>query len=235
MKKSKALLLALCAAALSVGATFGTMAYLTDKDAATNTFTVGHVDILLDEKNVDGKDAEGKDNADELRDKANKYHLIPGQTYEKDPTVTVKKDSEEAFIYMTVTVKDFDQLTSALPGSSYYHNGVFLIQNLCNWQADSPWAYRGFKQVDADTGEYRFVYTENGKEKKVAGGDNGVTLPALFDTITVPGADITSNNIDNLKNVEIVVNAYAIQGAGFDTADAAWAAAIGNGDNYTIN
>ena len=86
MKKSKVLLLLLCTVALSMAAAFGTLAYLTDSEAVTNTFTVGQVHISLDETDVDASGVKDGD----TRVKANTYHLIPGQTYTKECTVTVK-------------------------------------------------------------------------------------------------------------------------------------------------
>lgn len=91
MKKKTLLLITsmILVAAISV---MGTLAWLTDTDTAVNTFTIGQVDILLDEADVDenGKlllDDEGNPLE---RVKENEYHLIPGQTYIKDPTVTVQ-------------------------------------------------------------------------------------------------------------------------------------------------
>ena len=50
--KRKALLLSLCAVLLVVASVMGTMAYLTSTDTVTNTFTVGNVQIKLDEAAV---------------------------------------------------------------------------------------------------------------------------------------------------------------------------------------
>ena len=215
----KAILLVLCAILLVVSAVMGTLAYLTDTEDVTNTFTVGKVEIKLDES-----DESTPDTTDRTED-GNQYHLIPGQTYTKDPTVTLLKDSESSYVFMTVTVKNLKSLTDALTADKYYNNNIFLLQNLCDWQANSPWKFAGFKSVtpagatEATDGEYRFYY-----ESAQAGAENGNKLPALFNTITVPGDDITSDNIDNLKNVKIVVKAVAIQEAGFDTANDAWKA-----------
>ena len=50
--RNKILLLALCMAALIAVSVLGTMAYLTSTDKVINTFTVGKVDIKLDEAKV---------------------------------------------------------------------------------------------------------------------------------------------------------------------------------------
>ena len=241
-KIKKALLIVVCAGCLVVVTMFGTLAYLTDKDSDVNTFTVGKVDILLDELDVDNDEDKSDITTGTVgngqRDKANEYHLIPGQTYTKDPTVTVKADSESSYIYMIVTVENIDQLKAALPTeivnendeSVYYKNGVFLLQKLCDWHADSPWLYKGYKeypttidQKQVMKGEYRFVYRE-----AVAGATTEKKLEPLFTSITVPGKDITSKNIEKLGAVKIFVDAYAVQEAGFGDYNAAWTGAAFN-------
>ena len=89
MKKFKALLVVACALLLVAASVFGTMAYLTSTDTVTNTFTVGKVNIKLDEAkaNPDGSLVRGA-----ARVKANEYKLLPGHTYNKDPMVTVLKN-----------------------------------------------------------------------------------------------------------------------------------------------
>ena len=78
MKKTTKILLAvLCAAVLVTASVVGVLAYLIDKDEVVNTFTVGDVQIELDEAEVnpDGTVIAGAD-----RVKTNDYHLIPGRT-----------------------------------------------------------------------------------------------------------------------------------------------------------
>lgn len=92
---------------ISVSATF---AYLTADDSVENTFTVGKVEITLDEAKVneygekvkaDGTVAE---EGDVLADRvdANTYKLIPGLTYTKDPIVHVDKNSEDCWIFVRI-------------------------------------------------------------------------------------------------------------------------------------
>lgn len=98
--RSKALLLTLCAVLLVAATIFGTMAYLTSTDTVTNTFTVGKVNIKLDEAKAN-PDGSLVANADRV--KANSYKLLPGHTYNKDPMVTVLGGSESSYVKMTVT------------------------------------------------------------------------------------------------------------------------------------
>ncbi|MBR5125965.1 MAG: SipW-dependent-type signal peptide-containing protein [Oscillospiraceae bacterium] len=99
MKNAKKILALLLCAVLLVGASIaGTVAYLTSKDEVTNTFTVGKVQITLDETDVDVNGV--KDS--ETRVKENTYKLIPGHTYVKDPVVHVDAESENCFLYIKV-------------------------------------------------------------------------------------------------------------------------------------
>lgn len=96
--KTKALALILSAVLLVVTTVFTTMAFLTSKDSVTNTFTVGKVEISLDEAPVDlyGETVEGN------RVKTNEYKLIPGHEYTKDPTVHVANGSEDCWLFVKV-------------------------------------------------------------------------------------------------------------------------------------
>lgn len=81
-------------AAIGIGSTF---AYFTDKAEKKNTITFGHVDIDLDEPNFDTEDGT-PDN--EIK------NVTPGQEIVKDPTVTLKEGSEDAYIRCTVNIND---------------------------------------------------------------------------------------------------------------------------------
>lgn len=92
----KALMLILCAALLVSATVMGTLAYLTSQDTVTNTFSVGNVKIDMDETDVDDS------TPDKDRDTENKYRLLPGQKYTKDPIITVDPASEDAWVFIQV-------------------------------------------------------------------------------------------------------------------------------------
>ena len=206
----KVLIIALCAVLLVSISVMGTMAYLTSKDSVTNTFTVGKVAIKLDEAkaNADGTLVQGANRVD-----ANSYKLLPGQTYNKDPMVTVLKDSEKSYIRMTVTVSKAEELDAIFAPA-----GANLL-SIFNGYDGATWLYKGdTDNADNNTRTYEFWYKE-----AVAAPDADVALDALFDSITVPGS-ITNAQLATIEGMTITVNAYAIQAAGFGTADLAWAA-----------
>ena len=205
----KVLILALCAVLLVSISVMGTMAYLTSKDSVTNTFTVGKVAIKLDEAkaNADGTLVQGANRVD-----ANSYKLLPGQTYNKDPMVTVLKDSEKSYIRMTVTVSKAKELDAIFAPAGANLPSIF------NGYDGATWLYKGDTDNADNTRTYEFWYKE-----AVAAPDADVALDALFDSITVPGS-ITNAQLATIEGMTITVNAYAIQADGFGTADLAWAA-----------
>ena len=122
-----------CAILLVAVSIAGTMAYMTSQtETITNTFTVGSVNITMDETDVNAygvKDGES-------RVTANEYKLIPGHTYVKDPTIHVAEGSEQCWLFVKVVnnITDIeaattiaDQMTAngwtALTGvdNVYYH------------------------------------------------------------------------------------------------------------------
>lgn len=98
-KKVTAIALAVCILAVAViGAT---MAYFTDTDSKTNTFTFGGVDIELTEKSE--KDEQNKIHAGTEKDGGFTYDtVLPGLVYSKVPTVKVVEGP--AWVVVTVTV-----------------------------------------------------------------------------------------------------------------------------------
>ena len=91
--KKKTLALVLALTLLVAGVVGGTLAWLTDQTAEVKTtFTVGDINIGLTETTAD-------------------YKMVPGNTIAKDPTVTVKANSEACWLFVKVTestdLKDF--------------------------------------------------------------------------------------------------------------------------------
>ena len=195
---------------LVIASVLGTMAYLTSEDEVVNTFTVGTVDIKLDEAkaNEDGSLVPGA-----ARVQANKYKLIPGHTYNKDPMVTVLNGSESSYVKMTVTFSHADEL------DAIFSPGGAELTSIFNGYDATNWIYKGnAKDTATNTRTYEFWYKET-----VGAPSADVALDALFDSITVPSL-ITNAQLATIEDMTITVNAYAIQADGFADADAAWAA-----------
>lgn len=238
--RSKALLLTLCAVLLVTASVLGTLAFLTSTDEVKNTFTVGSVKIALDEAKVttDGAPAEGA-----ARVQANEYHLLPGHTYTKDPTVTVKDGSESAYVRLKVTFNNAAAIIAMCTDPKFADDGPtgvenayplirmvnFVEANAAKWDGIIPdnmvdteemLADKKYFVADTtnDTLTYYFYY-----ETPVAAPDGDVKLETLFDAVTVPGW-VKGDQLAKLNDFKITVVAEAIQADGFTNADAAWAA-----------
>lgn len=230
--KSKALLLTLCAVLLIAASVLGTMAYLTSTDTVTNTFTVGKVEIKLDETDVT--------NPTGPRVQANSYKLMPGTTYTKDPTVTVKAGSEESYVRMKVTFNNAtkiialctdpefpDEVTGVENAFPLIRMVKFVETNAAKWDGIIPdnmvdtedmladAKYFAYDET-ADTLTYIFYYRET-----VTAPTADVVLPVLFDSITVPEW-VTGEQLKALNDFRITVIAEAIQAGSFDNAADAW-------------
>ena len=180
--RSKALLLALCAVLLVAVSVLGTMAYLTSKtQVITNTFTVGNINIELTETKPESKQAK----------------IIPGVDIEKDPKVTVKKDSEACWLFVKV-----EQTGTFVKDKVTYS----VMTGAGGWTAlpDVDGVY--YREVSAVTFDTSFDILENNK----------VTVS---DTLTK--ADV--NNITAENQPKLTFTAYAVQKEGIDTAADAWA------------
>lgn len=235
--KSKALLLTLCAVLLIAASVLGTMAYLTSTAKVENTFTIGKVEIKLDEAKVtaDGIPVEGA-----ARVTANSYKLMPGTTYTKDPTVTVKAGSEASYVRMKVTFNNAkkiialctdpefaDEVTGAENAFPLIRMVNFVEANAAKWDGIIPdnMVETGEMLADAkyfaydktaDTLTYIFYYRET-----VTAPTADVVLPVLFDSIKVPEW-VTGEQLAELNNFQITVIAEAIQAGSFADADDAW-------------
>lgn len=198
MKAKKVLTLILCLVLVAALSVVGTLAYLTSSDTVTNTFSVGKIEIKLDEYKTDEY---GTADTTAKRVKENAYLLVPGHTYSKDPTVHVKSDSEAAYLFVKVT------------------NGIAAIE------ADTTIAAQieanGWEPLAGEAGvywrEYDKYIPEEGKETP-----DYLDYP-VFESFTIAGtADSTTLSSYEGATVEIV--AYAIQSMEIADEAAAWAA-----------
>jgi len=191
--KNKRLIITLgCAVILVLGTAAATLAYFTDTDSAVNTFTVGQVGITLDEADVN----EAGEVISEKRVTENDYHLIPGHSYVKDPTVHIDADSESCYVYVEVT------------------NGLEAI-------LDAPTVESQIEKNDWQPleGVSNIYYREYiASEPKPTEAVDMI----VFESFKVRGDGVTNTVIADCSDAEIKVTAYAIQKSGFETAAEAW-------------
>lgn len=206
---TKVLCLVMCALLLVTGSVFLTLAFLSStSETVTNTFTVGNVTITLDEAKVDlyGVEEEGAD-----RVTANDYKLIPGQTYKKDPVITVKEGSEPAYVYLGLAIDP--AVAAVIDGSiasQLATNGWLRLQT---GGTDTVW-------TDSDDTTYDIYYKANAVD--ASDGDETVKTFETFKVITDPSdAKLNAANAKTIK-----VKAFAVQSANTDSVEAAWLSAF---------
>jgi len=206
----------ICALLIATTSILGTLAYLTDSEEAINTFTVGKVDIVLDETDTD---ANGVPIPGAARVTENEYHMIPGQKYTKDPTIVVQNGSAEAYIRMIVEINCYDVLQQIF-------NGGFLPQYFVEGWDDTTWLTTNEIKVSTDgkTASYEFRY-----KLPVDASNADVPLAPLFEKFVVP-AEFDGDDLQALQTLKIRVIGHAIQTGSFEDTgttsaeDAAWAA-----------
>ncbi len=97
MKNRKSMTVAAAMAMTAIIGVGATMAYFSDQEAVTNVITMGHVNIELTEPEFD----KNPDNTI--------TNVRPGQTITKDPTITVKADSEACYIRAEISYENLDE------------------------------------------------------------------------------------------------------------------------------
>lgn len=231
-KAKKIMMLAACAVLLvciSVGAT---LAYLTDTEAVTNTFTVGQVDIDLYETGPDGKPV-----------KENSYHLIPGQSYKKDPTIYVKPESEDAYVVAKIVVSGAEDspLTyneGALLGLAHTQPDGTVVNVVSGGVFSEKYEDKGNGVYENEN--YKLTQIKEGNDyvfmvycKKPFVKDNGHHI-YLFDSINVPSS-WDNAEMATLDDLKIEVTAFAMQAAGFSSCEEAYATCSANGGFTAYN
>ncbi|MBR4039933.1 MAG: hypothetical protein IKJ11_07530 [Clostridia bacterium] len=233
----KSVIMLLCALMVISSAAFGTVAYLTDRAGLTNRFTVGNVDIAVDETMVDKDgnpvsnpdyDPDDPDEADRpnLRTESmNEYPLVPGGEYTKDPTMTIRAGSAESYVRMMVTISNASQIEAIFADLKDKHPqdyadgfvpGAFVTE-----RNNAVWIRTGTMTRDETLNTYTLEFRYF---KPVKPGDaEDLVLEPLFETIRFPG-DLTNAHLSQLTDFFIDIDGHAIQTIGFDNADEAWTA-----------
>lgn len=184
--------LSLVAALAATAVIGGTLAYFTDTtEEKINTFTVGNVDITLDEPEWDQDDAV----------------LIPGREIAKNPTITVEADSQRAYTFMKVKLSDdFAALLKTYAETKGY--------NLSNEDDRNALIEAWFvsevspKVMSVDLADKSLILGV------LSPKDPGQSV-TYFDAVTVP-ADVDQTMIKENGTYEIYITAYAIQAEGFE-------------------
>lgn len=235
MKKARKIVALLLCALLLIGASVaGTMAYLTfQTNVVENTFTIGKVEIKLDEAVVDQET--GAATTGRTEDGNTAVRLIPGRSITKDPTVTVLKDSEACYVRVKVTVDLPNWTPEAAELAGWKTDEQEFDDAFDSWAKSFAQNYlvagsaHGFNDTDWDLSSteinpvgkeitYILYYEDIPNNNIVRKSTSDTKLPAVFDKVVAPRT-LTKDQLALLEGMEIKVEAHAIQAEGFVEAD----------------
>ena len=176
--------IAMLALVLVIGcAVGGTVAWLVSStDPVVNTFTYGDINITLGETT------------------GNDYKIIPGVNIDKNPKVTVKKDSEACWLFVKVE-----------------EEGTF-VANKVTYSIATGWTQGDGTNIPANV-YYREVGAVTADTDFAVLKDNKVTVSE-----NLTKAEVSSITAENQP--KLTFTAYAVQKDGIASAAAAWEKAV---------
>lgn len=200
-------------------ATAGTLAYLTDRDTEVNVFTMGNVDIELEEDFEQGAE------------------LIPGLDIEKEPTIT-NVGPNDAWVWATIAIP------AALDNDDASKN-VLHFNMSKESVAEGKWTWweegtrdKWLKQYNVENEGIKYNVFTVLYQTALKKGDT--TEPVIYKVYMDPHVDIAPDgelyhvengeatklnlNINKDGNPKIYVSAYAMQTDKFDNVYEAYAA-----------
>ena len=199
MKKSEKRVLTTAAACAMIGAMAfgGTMAYLTDNEASVNTFTVGKVQIELEEPGWDPGDGE---------------EIVPNEEIEKDPKIE-NSGTNLAYVFAEVKIPAADVVTAAADGQK----NSSALQDLFTYGTvrddgsgevytagglNEGWSLLITEKAEESGGYSTYIF---GYEKPLAKGES---TPGVFDQVKF--INLVEGQLDS-ADLDIPVKGYAIQ------------------------
>ena len=172
----------------------GTVAWLVSKPESTvSTFTLGDINITLKESDFGSQPIK----------------IIPGVDIKKDPKVMVMANSEACWLFVKVEESNWPEFKEA--------NGTrkvsYSVNNGWNALKNTPGVY--FREVSAEEAQKGIDYT-------VLAGSESCPSGVIKVSQELTKEEINSINY-SANQPSLTFTAYAVQRAGIDTADAAWA------------
>lgn len=253
--KKKIIALCLVVVLAITAVTGATLAYFTDTDKATNTFTTAKIDIALKEQQRDVVDGQPVPNSKLEAFEQNKvlYPITGSAQGEKDSMglvtagnyvdkiITIKnlETSTDAYVRLYIAVPT--ELDNVNPGKNILHfnfgnnfaTGDYTTADYANWGAETLLTTK----FNINGVDYNIYYRDYNKvmKKDTETGSAAYVGFYLDKDVDFDGKNYTINgtviNFDFSKGVNIPVFAVGVQAAGFNSAAAAVDAAFGAGFN----
>lgn len=213
MKKNRTILAAFVLLTLLIVG--GAIAYFTDYDTKTNTFTIGNVDITLTEA---GWDALPDTNNNQIPDDAE--DMMPGESVTKDPLINNVSTKNPAYVFAKVEVPCTTVTSPATPEEmfTYTVNAGWTELTVSN---ELPVAC-----TSGGTATHVYYYGSGGTLTPLAkAADESTptsTSAPVFSSVTLLGTLTGNEGLTGDK--EIVVTGYGIQTEGLSstTPAAVW-------------
>lgn len=180
----------IAAIVLVIGCTAGgTVAWLVSKpNAITNVFTVGDINATLTET-------------------ATAFKIVPGVEIAKDPVATVKANSEDCYLFVELTEKNWPTFTE----TDKTRKVEYKIAD-------------GWTELESEHGVYYREVTKNDKADQ--------NFPVLQDDKVTVSSTLTKEEANDMDLAikktgapELTVAVYAVQKESMGSVDKAWAAA----------
>ena len=197
-------------------ATTGTLAYLTDRDSEANVFTMGNVEIDLNEE----FDPDGAE-------------LIPGLDITKKPTIT-NTGKNDAWVWATIAIPSkLDSEDASKNIVHFNYSKASVEEGLWSWMDDVKIAQK-IDDTDILYNVYTVLYNTALQPGETTAEpvmtkvymDDHIDIDPEGNVYHVEGGVVTGPywNVNTDGNPIIYVSAYAIQTEGFATVEEGYAA-----------
>lgn len=215
---------------LSIG---GTLAFLTDTEEVTNHFSVGDLDITIDEPEWDDEGTPDDDGGtpDDPSDDTpgtpgDGENLVPGDTREKDPTITAVTGNSYMRVILTIQDKDGKAITDKkrlnyILDTVYYANPVL--------SEDSSYSLTDLSKYNTINSDFTLVTDKSSSNTNITGVyyynynkilEEGNSVK-LFTNIVIP-TDWNQTHLATLGEYQIEIYAQAIQADNFKNSTEAF-------------
>ncbi len=210
---------------LVVGSIAGTVAYLRSTAEVVNTFTYGKVAITMDETLI-GADGLAPATGNTQRVTGNRYKLMPGTTYVKDPVIHVGAESEDMYLFLKVDngVAGLAVTDPAKQDLTIHNqllaNGwkIYTTEENVAYKTESTHTTNSGVVIKSTSTVY-YLSTGAGVDatdaKVVDGASGDIKTFETFTTGTDPVTEASMTAYVN-NNAKISVLAFAVQTSGFE-------------------